>query len=311
MDVRPDVASVFAHSVEEFQSRVRAVGEDAWDRPTPCSDWDVRALVNHVVAEQRWAVPLLEGRTVEQVGDALDGDLLGPAPQEASDLAAKGAVAAFVEPGALERTVHLSFGDFTAADYAWQLVADHVVHGWDLAVAVGADSHLDHDLVVRCASWWERWEETYRSGGAVASRVPLGPHASRQDRLLAAFGRDPSWSAPQAAVARYCASWEAWDLDRIMACLADGAVFETTGPAPEGVRLEGKSAIRAAWQEMFERTREPSFAFEDTVVCGERATARWRFSWTDEDGSPGHVRGVDLLRVANGRIAEKLAYVKG
>lgn len=219
-------------------------------------------------------------------------------------------MAAFAEPGALQRTVHLSFGDSTAADYAWQLVADHVVHGWDLAVAVGADPHLDADLVVRCGHWWERWEQAY-GAGAVAERAPLPAHATRQDRLIASFGRDPSWSAAQAAVARYRASWEAWDLNRIMACLADGAVFETTGPAPDGVRLEGRAAIRAAWQEMFDATREPSFAFEDTVVCGERATARWRFGWVNEDGSPGHVRGVDLLRVANGRITEKLAYVKG
>jgi ketosteroid isomerase-like protein len=62
---------------------------------------------------------------------------------------------------------------------------------------------------------------------------------------------------------------------------------------------------------MFDGTRDASFTFEDSVVCGDRATARWRFAWTDADGSPGHVRGVDVLRVADGRIAEKLSYVKG
>jgi len=311
MDVNPDVATVFAHSVEEFQSRVRAVGKDAWDRPTPCSEWDVRALVNHVVGEQRWVVPLLEGRTVAEVGSALDGDLLGSAPHEAAESAAKAAVAAFSEPGALERTVHLSFGDFSAAEYAWQLVADHVVHGWDLAVAVGAEAELDHDLVVRCAHWWEQWEEAYRSAGAVGPAVSLPAHASRQDRLLASFGRSPAWSAAQAAVERFGAAWEAWDLDRIVACLAEDAVFESTGPAPDGSRVEGREAIRAVWQEMFDGTRDASFTFEDSVVCGDRATARWRFAWTNADGSPGHVRGVDVLRVADGRIAEKLSYVKG
>ena len=52
----------------------------------------MRDLVNHVVGEQRWVVPLLEGRTVAEVGDALDGDLLGQAPQEAAASAAKAAV---------------------------------------------------------------------------------------------------------------------------------------------------------------------------------------------------------------------------
>src|SRR6187551_1622647 len=114
MEVVPDVATVFAHSVAEWQSRVEAVDQSHWDRPTPCADWSVRDLVNHVVGEQRWVVPLLEGRTVAEVGDALDGDLLGQAPQEAAASAAKAAVAAFSEPGAIDQIVHLSFGDTPA-----------------------------------------------------------------------------------------------------------------------------------------------------------------------------------------------------
>jgi hypothetical protein len=62
---------------------------------------------------------------------------------------------------------------------------------------------------------------------------------------------------------------------------------------------------------MFDETRDARFTVEDSVVCGDHATVRWRFAWRDEDGSPGHVRGIDLLRVAGGRVAEKLSYVKG
>jgi uncharacterized protein (TIGR03086 family) len=311
MPARTDAASLFARSVEEFQSRVRAVGDDAWDRPTPCTDWDVRALVNHVVGEQRWVVPLMEGKTIAQVGDALNGDLLGSAPREAADTAAKAAVAAISEPGAMDRTVHLSFGDTPASEYAWQMIADHAVHAWDLAVAVGADPRLDNDLVTSVADWWLKWEDAYRSAGAIADRVPMSPHASRQDRLLGSFGRDPGWSAVQAAVARFNTAWEAWDLDRIAACLAEDAVFEATNPAPDGRRFEGRPAIRAEWERMFAGTRDASFMIEDTVVCGDRATVRWRFAWRNADGTPGHVRGIDLIRVVNGRIAEKLSYVKG
>jgi len=195
MDIEPNAATVFAESVEEFQARVRDVDPDAWGLPTPCPDWDVRALVNHIVGEQRWVVPLMGGRTVAEVGDALDGDLLGSAPQEAADAAAKAAVAALCEPGALERTVHLSFGDFSGADYAWQLAADHVVHSWDLAVAVGADPHLDHDLVTRMARWWEQWEDAYRGAGVVGGRVEVAADAPAQDLLLASFGRDPRWGS--------------------------------------------------------------------------------------------------------------------
>ena len=194
-DAEPDAATVFAQSVEEFQARVRAVVPEAWGRPTPCAEWDVRALVNHVVGEQRWVVPLMGGRTVAEVGDALDGDLLGSAPQETADAAAKEAVAALSEPGALERTVHLSFGDFSGADYAWQMAADHVVHSWDLAVAAGGDPDLDHELVTRMARWWEQWEDLYRGAGAVGSRVDVAADAPAQDSLLASFGRDPRWGS--------------------------------------------------------------------------------------------------------------------
>jgi uncharacterized protein (TIGR03086 family) len=311
MPATTDTASLFARAVEEFQARVRAIGDDAWDRPTPCTAWDVRTLVNHVVGEQRWVVPLMEGKTIAQVGDALDGDLLGSAPREAADSAAKAATGAMSEPGVMDRTVHLSFGDTTGEEYAWQLIADHAIHAWDLAVSVGADPRLDQELVSRVAEWWVRWEDTYRDIGATAEQVPVPPHASRQDQLIGSFGRDPGWSAVQAAVARFNSGWAAWDLDRLVACLADDAVFESTDPAPDGRRFEGREAVRAEWQRIFDETRDPRFTFEDTVVCGDHATVRWRFAWRNTDGSSGHVRGVDLIRVTNGRIAEKLSYVKG
>lgn len=110
---------------------------------------------------------------------------------------------------------------------------------------------------------------------------------------------------------RFAAAWESWDLDAIMACLADDAVFESTGPAPDGERVEGAAAIRALWQQMFDVTKEPEFRFEESFTAGERAVARWRFGWRNEDGTAGHVRGVDVLRVRDGLVSEKLSYVKG
>jgi uncharacterized protein (TIGR03086 family) len=188
-----DVVSLHARAVELFLDRVRTVPDDRWGAATPCSDWDVRTLVNHVVGEERWTVPLMEGKTIDDVGSALDGDLLGDSPKEAAEAAGKAAIAAFAEPGAADRTVHLSFGDTPAAEYAWQLFTDHLVHAWDLAVATGADSRLDDDLVEACAAWFANWERMYRDGGAVGTAVPVGPDATAQDRLLGSFGRDPGW----------------------------------------------------------------------------------------------------------------------
>ena len=142
--------------------------------------------------------------------------------------------------------------------------------------------------------------------------MPVPEAASRQDRLVASFGRDPRWTPVHDVVRRFGAAWEAWDLDAIMALMADDAVFESTGPAPDGRRVEGAAAIRAEWSaDVRARPGTPSFTFEEAFVSGDRATARWRFAWTNDDGSAGHVRGVDVIRVADGRIAEKLSYVKG
>ena len=311
MSGAPPVVDLYSRSVEQFLAIVDQVPDGAWVAPTPCADWDVRSLVNHVVGEDRWVVPLLEGRTIADVGDALDGDLLGESPADAAVSAGKSAVAALAEPGATARTVHLSFGDFTAEEYAWQVLADHVVHTWDLAVAIGVSRELEPRLVEVTTGWWDAWEDAYRDAGAVGPVVAVPQSASRQDRLVASFGRDPSWTPVNDVVRRFGEAWEAWDLDVIMALMADDAVFESTGPAPDGRRVEGAAAIREEWSEMFRSTRDAVFAFEEAFVNGDRATARWRFSWTNDDGSAGHVRGADVIRVRDGLVAEKLSYVKG
>ena len=311
MSGTPEVVDLYARAVENFRDVVEQVPDSAWTAATPCTDWDVRTLVNHVVGEDRWVVPLLEGKTVEEVGDALDGDLLGQAPEAAAATAGKAAVAALAEPGATARTVHLSFGDFTAEEYAWQVLADHVVHTWDLAAAIGAPRELEPRLVEVTTGWWDAWEDSYRDAGAVGPAVTVPKDASPQDRLVASFGRDPSWTAVHDVVRRFGAAWEAWDMELALSLLAPDAVFESTGPAPDGRRLDGVDAIRAEWLAMAETTRDPSFTFEEAFVTGDRATARWRFGWTNDDGSAGHVRGVDVIRVADGRITEKFSYVKG
>lgn len=188
------VVALHTRAVNAFIALVRAVPHDAWSAPTPCSEWDVRGLVNHVAGEELWTSPLLEGRTIAEVGERYDGDVLGAAPTHAVESAAKSAVAAFEEPGATGRTVHLSFGDTPAMEYAMQLVADHVVHGWDLAVATGGDARIDDELVNAVSAWFAERESLYRSAGAVAER-PSPNAATAQDELLVAFGRDPAWAS--------------------------------------------------------------------------------------------------------------------
>jgi uncharacterized protein (TIGR03086 family) len=177
---------------ESFTATVREVRPDQWGLPTPCADWDVRALVNHVVGEDCWTSPLLEGATIAEVGDRFDGDLLGDDPVAASDAAAAEALAAIGQPGALERTVALSYGNSPAAEYVTELFVDHLIHRWDLAAAIGADTRLDEELVAACAAWLVEHEKVWRAAGVIGPRAPVSEDADAQTRLLAAFGRSVS-----------------------------------------------------------------------------------------------------------------------
>jgi len=190
-----DAVELHRRAVEDWVGAVRAVDAEAWAASTPCAAWDVRELVNHITYEERWAVPLMQGRTISDVGDALEGDLLGDKPVDAVERAAAEAIDVFAEPGAAARTVALSFGSTPAEEYALQLAADHLIHGWDLKVATGQDRTLPPDVVAGVAAWYVDREELYRGSGSVGDKVDVGPDASDQDRLLSAFGRDPRWSA--------------------------------------------------------------------------------------------------------------------
>jgi uncharacterized protein (TIGR03086 family) len=151
--------------------------------------WDVRALVHHIVLEERWAPPLLAGLTIDEVGDMFDGDQLVPDPLTAARDASGAALDAVRGDGALERTVHLSFGDAPGAEYARQLAADHLVHAWDLARALGVDDTLDPDAVHAVLEWFGSTEEAYRAAGVIGPRVAVPDDADEQSQLLARFGR--------------------------------------------------------------------------------------------------------------------------
>ena len=183
-----DVVEMHQRTTDNFIRLVNEVGSGQWAARTPCTDWDVRALVNHVVGEERWTVPLMEGRTIAEVGDSLDGDLLGDDPVGAATAAARAAKSAANRP---IDTVQLSYGEEDSSEYLRQLTADYLVHGWDLAAAIGTDAQLDPEVVDEVATWFGEREEIYRSSGAIADRVE--GFTEPADVLIGAFGRDPRW----------------------------------------------------------------------------------------------------------------------
>jgi uncharacterized protein (TIGR03086 family) len=179
----------FARAAQQFGEKVHAVGDAQWTRPTPCSDWDVRALVNHLVNEALWVRPLLDGMTIADVGDRFDGDILGDDPKGAFDRAAAEATAAAVEPGVVERIVHISSGDSPAGEYLGELFSDFVIHGWDLARAIGADDTIDAGFATDLYRRMAPMEDEMRSWGIYGDRVEVPQDADTQTKLLAIVGR--------------------------------------------------------------------------------------------------------------------------
>jgi uncharacterized protein (TIGR03086 family) len=182
------LADLHGRSVESWRSRLDAVDDSQWTLPTPCAGWDVRALVNHVVGEELWTVPLVGGATIEEVGDRFDGYLLGDDPRVVGLAAATEAAAVVYRRLPAGGTVQLSFGVVPIEEYIQQLSADHLVHSWDLAVATGQDLRLDIELVRDVSEWFAEREEMYRDAGVIGPAMPAGDDP--QSALLAAFGRE-------------------------------------------------------------------------------------------------------------------------
>jgi ketosteroid isomerase-like protein len=100
-------------------------------------------------------------------------------------------------------------------------------------------------------------------------------------------------------------TWADHDLDAALELCTDDCVFESTSPSPDRQRYEGKDEIRAAWKPIFDDVNA-RFETEDWFEAGDRFVALWRYNWSD-----GHVRGVDLFKARDGKVAEKFSYVKG
>ena len=184
-----DIVKVHRQALDATRAVVSGIPDDRWNGPTPCDGWDVRTLLNHVVAGNLWAVELGSGRTIEEVGDRLDGDILGADPLAAYDRSAGQAADVFARPGALAAPCAVSYGPVPGSVYAGHRFLDVLIHGWDLAVATGQDPTLDQELV---AAAWDvvlPQAEQLRASGQFGDDVPVPSDADAGTRLLAVLGR--------------------------------------------------------------------------------------------------------------------------
>ncbi|MCC6944193.1 MAG: nuclear transport factor 2 family protein [Thermomicrobiales bacterium] len=113
-----------------------------------------------------------------------------------------------------------------------------------------------------------------------------------------------------AVIEQFNDTWNARDIDGLMDLITDDCVFENTSPRPDGERFVGKAAIREVWSGVLQ-TPGMRFETEEMVASGDRVTTLWVYHWANADGSHGHIRGIDLFTVRDGKVAAKLSYVKG
>ena len=184
-----ELMALFQRAADGFGRHVHSVADGQWHDPTPCTDWDVRMLVNHVAVEQLWVPPLVQGSTVADIGSRFDGDQLGDDPVAAWDVAVKASCDAFGASGALEATVSLSAGERATDEYCWEMTTDALIHSWDLARGIGADETLDDELVALVYDKTLPIAEHLQESGLFAPPVPVPDDADLQTKLLALFGR--------------------------------------------------------------------------------------------------------------------------
>jgi len=186
-----DIAQLHRRALDATHKIVAGIQPDQRTLPTPDEGWDVRALLNHIVSGNLWAVELTAGQTIDEVGDRLDGDMLGDDPLGAYDASAQAAAAAFEEAGALDAQCAVSYGPVPGSVYAGHRFIDVLIHGWDLAIATGQDATLDSALVAACLAVVEPQAGLMQASGSYGSHVDAPADADPQTRLLALLGRRP------------------------------------------------------------------------------------------------------------------------
>lgn len=116
--------------------------------------------------------------------------------------------------------------------------------------------------------------------------------------------------ATLAAVENFNNAFNRHDVDGVMDYMTADCLFENTSPMPDGTRFEGAAAVREFWEKFFTNSPDAFFEAEEVFATGDRCVVRWIYRKTKE-GKPWHLRGVDIFKVVDDKVAEKLAYVKG
>jgi uncharacterized protein (TIGR03086 family) len=175
-----------------YLARIEAIPSTAWTAVSPCGGWTVDEVVRHVAGGNHMAFALLAGASAEDAIAArdveLDADLVVSTERSLVSM-----LAAFTEPGALERTVHHPIVDMAGSQLLDTRIIELVVHGWDIARSFDPNPIVDDDLAELA---WRRMEPLAPIAGSIGvygagPSGTLGPDARPLQLVLDATGRRP------------------------------------------------------------------------------------------------------------------------
>jgi len=183
-----DSKILFTRVLDQVTECVLAVDVKQLDNTTPCTDWNLRQLLNHLVYELLWVPDMLAGKTVAQVGSKYDGDVLGDRLQTSWQDAADAAQEA-VEKAEREAVVHLSYGDKSAETYVAEMAMEVLVHGWDVCQALSYSLLFEPDVAQAVYDNTLPRKKEYAESGMLGKPIDVPEDAVTEVKLLGLLGR--------------------------------------------------------------------------------------------------------------------------
>jgi uncharacterized protein (TIGR03086 family) len=184
-----------ARAIDQTEAIISGIRPKQADLPTPCSPWDVHALVDHVVRDvQTFTARASRAEGKPGVPGLTGDDWTGEYREAADEL-----LRAWRSEGALEGIIKLPFGELPPTWFLGQQTADLAVHGWDLAKATGQRVEFDEELIRFALEWGKENLRPEFRGKDFGPELPVPEDAPPIDRLVGFFGRRPDWTSQQSA----------------------------------------------------------------------------------------------------------------
>lgn len=184
-----DIKKLYMKADEVARQFIQNTTEADLDKESILPSWRVSTLVNHLVNENYWTAPILEGQTIDEVGDKYDGNVLGNDFQKAWDDSSTEAKIGVEKLDDISKMVHLSYADVPAKEYLIQRIQDMTIHGWDLAKSTGQEDTLPEDLLQFIWDEASPREPELRASGLFGELIETPEDSDLQTKVLALLGR--------------------------------------------------------------------------------------------------------------------------